>query len=691
LQNEHPLHLLIVDESLNDAETLISDLRNTGYALRGQHAESLEGAITIMESKAVDLFICSALVKQLSIQQAAEAIRRLNKDITLLALADKHDAELRRKVMRDGAHDLISKDDREHLKLVVKREVVNIQQRREARRADKALHEINKRCHTLLESSRDAITYITGGMHIYANPVYLEQFGFVDLDDISGTTFMDLVAKKDHPQFKDLLRRLDHHDQKPESIELTLTAHSNEFPALLDFSPASYDGEPCTQVVIRRQNNNDELEQKLVNLRQRDVLTGLFNRQYFMELLAETCTGDGTGAVLYVDLEGFGRIRERVGIAAADLILNEFTSLLKNKLDTGWKAARFDDHSFAVLMGGKSSKDALQIAEVIRRGVEEHIAEVENQTVSMTTSIGISVIGNDGSSAQTIIEQALEARQQAVLAGGNRVMLYQGAEQKNAAQSKAADEQWGQRIMESFANNRFFMVYLPIANLHGDGGERYEALLRMTTNAGEPISPGSFLPAAERQGLMRDIDRWVVREVIRGLATRRQNGNNTVCFIKLSESSLLDESILPWLSNQLAEAKLPADQLVFELTENMLITHVKEAKNITKGLKQLRCGVLVDQFGSGLNSFQLLKNIPADYLKVDAAITAGLPRNPDNQAALKNIVTSAHQLGKLVLVGNVEDAPSLAILWQYGVNLIQGFFLQEPTPEMGYDFSEMVM
>jgi EAL domain-containing protein (putative c-di-GMP-specific phosphodiesterase class I) len=201
--------------------------------------------------------------------------------------------------------------------------------------------------------------------------------------------------------------------------------------------------------------------------------------------------------------------------------------------------------------------------------------------------------------------------------------------------------------------------------------------------------PQDFLPAAERIGMSIAIDRWVLYRTIQELGERLKLGKKTRFFIKLSASSLKDDTLIDWLSYQIKDKGIPANSLNFEVKETVAVTNLKNAKTLSHKLKTLNCGFILDDFGTGTNPFQLLEHIHADYVRLEGSFMDNLAENPQNQESIKNLAEQAAELGKLTLAQHVPDATSLSLLWGMGVNFIQGYFLQEPLPEMEYDFTEM--
>jgi len=216
-----------------------------------------------------------------------------------------------------------------------------------------------------------------------------------------------------------------------------------------------------------------------------------------------------------------------------------------------------------------------------------------------------------------------------------------------------------------------------IMSLQDAEGDHFEILLRMNGPNGE-VAPGYFLPVAERNGLMPGIDRWVIGQVIGMLARHGGHGAPPRIFVKIEAQSIIDPTLVPWLKEQLASHDIPAGSLILEAPESRVLTNLKPVQSLVGQLKPLGVKFALEQFGSGLNSFQLLKHVDADYLKIDRNFMAELPQHEDNRARIAEICGKARELGKLTVAEWVEDAASTSILFTCGVDFVQGNFLREP-------------
>jgi diguanylate cyclase (GGDEF)-like protein/PAS domain S-box-containing protein len=690
VNRDETLRLLIIDESSNAAEALSASLRNSGFAVRFTLAEDDEDLEAALKKQTVDMVLCAASLELISVARAAEVIAESDHDLPLLAVTHLHNTEALIKALNDGARDLIDLNQDAHLPLVVEREYDNMMLRRELASVRKGYAESEKRCRSLIDTSRDAITYVHEGMHIYANSVYLSMFGFEDREEIEGTPIMDMVAPEDHAKLKEFLRSYSKKNDDEASLEVRgLRPDGSHFNALMEFSPASIDGERCTQIIIRDQSSSKELEKKLKHLSKQDLLTGLYNRQYFIGELDERISAiDSTRqplSVLYILLDNFKSIKDTVGIAGSDLVLGDIANLVRDRLGENDIAARFTDNAFTVMTCDHHA--GVEIAGNIRKAVEDHIADVGGQSVTTTCSIGISHASDSGTNAHDVLTQADLACDIARTSGGNKVHVHDPVADAAADQDKEA--KWTEMIRYALDNDRFHLVYQPIVSLQGSPGEKYEVLLRMVDNDNNEILPDQFIGIAEQRNLINAIDRWVISEAIRVLAEHRRNhGRSAVFFVKVSGPSLADQTLLPWVSERLKAARLTGDSLIFEISEESAVTYLKDAKAFAASIKELRCGIAIEHFGIRDNPFHIFKHISADYIKIDGSLMHKLAGNAEHQELIKTIAETANGMNIVSIAAFVEDANSLSVLWQSGVKFIQGNFLQQPMETLAYEFAE---
>jgi len=686
-KQDNVVKLLLVEDSVDEAEQLISMLRNGGIAVRPTRAGTAEELAAQLDTQTPDVILASLDSKGIKLSDVAALASRGGKDIALIAVTGHVSENVIVSAFADGARALALRTRAEHVQSIVRREFESLNMRRSVRRLEFSLRETERRCNALLDSSRDPIAYVHEGMHVRANKAYLEVLGFEEFEDIEGMSILDMIAPDDADDFKSLLKKLSKGEKPPQKLNLKAQrSDGSTFDAIMEFAEASYEGEPCQQISFRQQTMSVEMAKELDVLRSKDLVTDLYNRQYCLAELDRAIGEAGKGrkdqALILLEPDNFKTLLDTVGLGNADLLLGDMANLMRRHIEESDIAGRFGEHTFGVLVGGRNADGMRQLGEELRKAFEERIFEVGKQSVNSNVSIGGTLIGEKNANAQAVLTQASNALRAAQTEGGNRVNIFDPAAKDKADEEK--NRHWLTLVKDALANNGFVLFYQPIISLHGAEGEFYEILLRMQGPKGE-IGPNFFMPIAEQNGLMPGIDRWVISSAIKALAEREKAGHKTTFFVKLTPQSLDDQTLLPWIAQQLKNARLRGDALVFEMPESKVVTSLKPARAFVNGLKQLHCGFALEQFGSGLNSFQLLKHVDATYLKLDRSFMAELPKHKENQEKIKELCDQAHHAGKLTVAEFVEDAASMSILFSCGVNFVQGNFLQEPEKIMAYE------
>jgi len=689
------INLIVIDDSFDSEEKIVSKLRTTGYTARSTRVEDDEDLQEALETQTPDLIIYFEGMELISLKQTIECLgKNKNTENTRVILVNKEKQPDVVAAMRVGAVDATGFDNIDHLLLIIAREYHSLVNSRQITKLKKAFQESERRCTSLLDSSRDAIAYIHEGMHVYSNRSYLDMFGIQESDDLEGMPVLDMVATEGRDEFKEFLRNYTKSKATVEKIDTTLHKPDGEdFSGEMEFSPAQIEGEPCIQIIIRKEDvNSEELERQLKALSQKDQLTGLYNRQYCiakLESIIERCEQEEyTAALMEIHIDNFDGIKNSVGVVESDQYIVEAANALTAVIGDEDILSRYTHDSFSVIAIGYTKNNIENYAARLQKAIAELETDIKGSQINTTCSIGIALIDRDSPEYNDILARSEKAVATATSKGANQIHVY--TPEKGELTRHEVDARFKEQLTDALKHDKFILYYQPIVSLHGDTDERYEVFVRLITDdSDELVMPQDFLPAAERIGMAIAIDRWVLYRTIQEFAKRQQAGKSTRFFIKLSASSLKDDTLIDWLSYQIKEKKIPPYTLNFEVKETVAVTNLKNAKNLSHKLKTLQCGFVLDDFGTGTNPFQLLDHLHADYVRMESSFMDNLGDNPQNQESIKNIAEQATELGKLTIAQHVPDAASLSLLWGMGVNFIQGYFLQEPLPTMEYDFTEM--
>ncbi|WP_448228799.1 EAL domain-containing protein [Pseudoxanthomonas mexicana] len=683
------LRLTLVDDSAEDAEAIVSTLRNGGIAVRPLRPLDAGELGQMVASQPMDLLLASRTAKGIPLATVLAQVDGSGKDIPVIVLAD---AITEADLLADqaaGARAVALRGRPDHVLTVLRREWADLDARRSQRRLEGQMRETERRCDALISSSRDPIAYIHEGMHIRANDAYLEMFGFESFEDVEGLSLLDLVGPQYVSDFKALLKKLSKGEPPPPRFELEARSlDGDSFPATLEFATATYEGEPCVQVVFRRREEFDpELAREVEDLRQRDMVTGLLNRPTFLRELetavAAVARGEDQYGLLLVEPDHYQRLLADIGIDSADDLAAALAARLSEKLDDSCIAARFGERTFAVLLRGNHAHTAA-LAEKLRAAYASHVFNVGERSASVTASLGGVQIGEKIASVGPVLTRATDCLQAATNLGGNRFEIFDPGAVDRAEEERV--QNWIQRLREALQDDSFRLHYQPVVSLQAEPGEVYEALLRLESN-GEIVQPQSFIGIAEDNGLLDAIDRWVVNRAIEVLAERKRNGHDTRMVVKVSPASFADNRLLDLIARQLAAHDVPGDRLWLQTQEAKVFTHLRQAQAFQTAAAKLGCHVGLEHFGAGLDSFQLLSHFQPTFLKIDRVFSEDLGRNAEHQQKIREIAERAQALGIVTVAEHVQDAATMAFLFTANVDYVEGNFLAAPGPLMNYDFS----
>jgi len=690
LGNESTLRLLIVDDSVENAEAVVSTLRNSGLAVRPLRPRDADELDEMIGTQAIDLVLAAYAAEGIPLADVVARVRASGKDLPVVALLDGMDEATLIATLEADARVVALRGNPEHLLATLRGEWNNLDTRRALRRMEAQLRETERRCETLIASSRDPIAYLHEGMHVRANEAYLEMFGFDSFEDIEGLSLLDLVTSAHVGQLKDLLKSLGRGAPPPPAQTVDASSiDGTVIPATLEFAAAVYEGEPCVQVVFRRvvEEIDPGLSREVEDLRQRDLVTGLLNRPTFQRALedavAEAARGKAQYGVLQLEADHHQRLLQEIGLDAADQLAGAIAARLATVLPEDAMAARFGEHSFAVLRRGPYA-ETMALAERLRQAFAAELLNIGEMAAAVGVSIGGVQVGERIASVGQVLARADASLRTAVELGGNQVQVFDPAATDRAEEERV--QHWLGRIRDALAGEGFSLLFQPAISLQGEEGAQYEALLRLDNN-GELTAPASFLGIAEEHGLMADIDRWVVAHAIDRIAEARRNGRQPRVMVKINPESLQDERLLHLVARKLAEHDVPGELLWLQMPEARVSTQLRAVDEFAISAGRLGCRVGLEQFGTGVDSFRLLSHFHPAFVRIDRSLTRDLASQPDLQKKLAEITARAHGEGIVSLAGFVEDAQALNALFGAGVDYVQGHFIAMPSTEMDFDFS----
>lgn len=660
------IRLLAVTPTDNDAERLVALFRGAGRVARVQRVDCAEDLVKALQ-KDCDLLVIEDGCPDLDIPHSLAHVVEHDPELPVLILQAGADVPT---LSNAGAAAVFEPDDDARFLATALRELRHREVYRELGDLRRQLHEAESRNELLLAEAKDAIAYVTDGMVIHANTVFARRFGCDNPADMDCVPIVDLIAPADHDKIKALFKRAGA-GEALESPACGQTLEGETFDITLQLSPAVYDDEACTQLVIR---DGAAGEASGAGAAQAGQLEANLN--------ALAATGGGLG---YALIDRHSELRERLGLAGSRILREQLAAWLQQCLEGHGHAHACGDDGFALTLPDLTAGDALPLMEDLCRRTGEHIIEAQGQSLQCTLSVGITSVGAGSDTPGEALEQAFLAAAQAQKDGGSQARRPDISRPDGSMPTELDAEQ---ALEEALEAERFVLLFQPMVSLRGASGEHYEVLLRMRDDNGDEIVPDNFLEALANSNARTRLDRWLIMEATKRLAERRADGSDVRLIINLTGQALQDETLPPWLGVVIKAAGVPAQALVWQLTEADVCHNLKQARELSERLRELGCQVSVGRFGRSPDPVKMLRHVGADLVQIDGAFTLEL-QNKGDPALLTALVSGVRDLSVRVAIPCVENASVLAILWQMGIDYIQGHYLQAPAHNMDYEFSDI--
>lgn len=565
--------------------------------------------------------------------------------------------------------------------------ITQVQDMRRRERYEEALRTEQELGSRMLAAIADGVLRLDDGERINAcNEAAARLLGYDTGDALIGAVFADVVQLHTedgipvrHPPQRGLARpclaQLRNHRGEQVAVEVT-------FAPVRDDERGATFGTIC---VLRDISHTRRLSEQLIYQASHDPLTDLPNRREFEAELAHWIVtsqmGDGTHALLYLDLDHFRLINETAGHYAGDRLVCELAPRLRAALPTDAVLARIGGDEFAALLPRATIADARGVAESLLHSIETFRFEHERRVYKVSASIGICTLDADTPDAGTALAEADTACYIAKRQGGHRIQIY--SHREDLVRQASVDIDWASRIEQALENGGVELHGQRIVSLRDGEQTSFEVLLRVRDQNGELQRPSAFLQAADRYDLIGRIDRWVVEETLRQLsACMKRQGRLPLdsVSINLTGSSVSDPAFGEFLLNALARHAVSPRALRFEITEGTALRGFAAARRLLARLREIGCRVLLDDFGSGFTSFDYLRQMPVDGLKIDRSYTQCLGDDPLNQTIVESICRISDVLDLEVIAEGVEDEGTLQALQRLGVDAVQGHLFHRTTP-----------
>lgn len=676
MTEQNAVPLIVLSASRDPVETINSILRRGGHAVHCTWIPSLRDLADALTQLNPELVV--QVDGGLDELASAVVVRdQIAPTVPMIVVAETVDEPRIAEAIQLGARDVVSLTHPARLQAVMARELRAFRLERALGNTLRSASDAKRQLETVLKRSNDAILQAQEGIVVDANAAWLELFGIPDVGSVAGQPVMDLFDESSQPALKGALAACIQGRWHDHTLAVTaLLADGTTLPIEVVLALGEHEEEPCVRLVVPARPKDDRsLEVNLQDAVRRDVSTGLLHRRALLETLSERIATPLTSGVRYlaaIKPDAFASIEKDVGALASEEFLVEFANLVKGHVNPKDIAGRLGGVSVLVLLERGNEHDVEAWSEQLVQKAARHVVKIKDKALSVTCTAGLTVVPTADANLDAVIADAVEACRKGRHRGGNQVFSSDDAD--TDARVKSYDAVWVKHIKAALMENRFRLVQQPVASLQGDDSGMFDVLVRMIDAQGKEVLPAEFFAAAERNDLLKNIDRWVVGASL-AFAAQRKPG---CLFVRLSKETVKDPSFLDWLDNQVRATRAEPARLAFQVPEGVAASHITQTQGLASALRSRGFRFALDNFGSGRDPHGLLTSVQLDFIKIDGALVQSLTTDPEIQAKVRTLVEAARHKEVQTIAERVENANTMAVLWQLGVQYIQGYFVNAP-------------
>jgi len=669
--------MIVMTRSQDHVEAINSALRKAGHPVHCTwlpDAGDLGDALTQINPEMLIAFIDDLGVDLASIMKVKQ---QSAPEIPVLIVRDRVDEAAIADAMREGAQDVVTLANRSRLQSVATRELRTHRLERVLSATLSSAREYREQLQHFLEGSADAITHVQEGIIVDANRAWLELFGYSGDDALTGTPLMDLFEQETHPALKGALVACLQGKWAGHTLKVqALLSDGSSLALELSLTKADYEDEPAIRIEISARHKKDHnLEVQLADAVKNDASTRFLQQRYLVAAIRERCAVGKKGGVrqfAHIKPDRFIDIQNSIGVLSSEDFMGQLAELLRVQLTPTDLCGRFGGNGFLIMLERGTARDVETWADNVAKRVNEHVFAIDDKTLSATVTVGLGLLPAVNPDVGSAITDAISATRRGRELGGNQVYAVDKSDTDTRVQ--AYDKIWVKHIKSALMENRFRLVQQPIASLLGEDKGMFDVLVRMLDEQGTEVLPAEFIAAAERNDMMKNIDRWVIGASMSFAANRKAS----CIFVRVSKDTVLDKSLLGWLDTQLKSLKIEAKRICIQVTEDLANQYIRQTKELAESLRKLGLRFALEHFGTGRDPLKLLADIDMNFIKIDGSLMQGLSTNQIQQQRVKGLVEAAKRRGIETVAERVEDANTMAVLWQLGIEFIQGYFVNAP-------------
>lgn len=678
MSDKNTMSIAVLSRSQDDVEHVNATLRSAGYAAHCSWIADPQQFDAALGEESFELIIQFAEHYSDNIRQVVKHKDTFSPELPVIAVQDAVDEAAIQAAMKAGARDLVSAELQSRWLAVVERELRAVRLERALNVTVTAANEYKRQLNNYMQRSENPIAYAQDGIVTSANSAWLETFAAASEDQIVGLPLMDSFEKESHAAIKGaLVATVKGKWQAGEKLHARALSIGDESPKLeLCFELVEFEDGPHVQIEIAPPAVVIEEPTKLVHDQlQRDPTTLLYHRAQFLDRLKkrlEKKPSSGIHALACIRPDHFATVQRDIGIINSEEVLAQLAEYLRVRLHPRDFAGRFEGTAIMVLLERGNENDAEAWGQQLVDQIHDAEFQIGDRKISITCSVGVCAVSGVFATLEELVAATMEAHRVSRKHGGNMVYLAESDDEDSRL--RRFDAIWVKHIRSALMEDRFRLAQLPIAGLRSEAHGMYDMLVRMLDEQGQSVLPSEFLPAAERNNLMKTVDRWIITAAM-DFCCDEQAG---LVFVRLSRQSLQDSSLVNWVAKELEKHQMPARKLCVQVVERDAAKHIKNTRVLADGFRKLGVAFAIAHYGVDQTRNQILDILKPDYVKIDGELMHSLVADTEMQANVRALAEACEQRNILTIAERVENANEMAVLFQLGVHFMQGHYVHEP-------------
>jgi diguanylate cyclase (GGDEF)-like protein len=678
LSGQHSVSIAVLSKNQDDVELINAALREAGHAAHCHWIANPKSLADTLAAESVELLILNCDAYGDSIRQVVKQKDRYNPEVPVIAMRQNGAEADIESAMRAGACDLVSTGLKSRLQSVVSRELRALRVERALNSTLQSATEYKKQLKDHMAASASSYALVQEGIFTDVNDVWLQTFKVASRDELIGMPVMDNFEPESRAALKGaLVATIAGKWQKNEKLVVKAHIDSGEAEELhLEFRRIDLDDGPSVQVRIAPQLKIAEEPTKLVHdALKRDPTMLFFHRAQFLERVTKRLKRkprSGTHCLVYIRPDNFGEICDKVGIIKSEEILAQFAEFVRKRLHPRDVAGRFEGTTIMALLERGSARDAQVWGEQLIRQLAKTTFEVGEISTNMTCTVGSCGTSEAFGNLEEFVAATRRAYDMGKQAGGNTSFLDESADEDT--KQREFDAIWVKHLKSALMEDRFRLAQLPIAGLRSDSIHMFDLLVRMIDEQGNSVLPSEFIPAARRNNMMKNIDRWMLTAAVN--FCKKSDADRV--FVRMSQQSITDATTAAWMQQKLDEDGFDCSRIVVQVPERDAAKHIKQTKAMVAHVRKLGIGFALEHYGIDRERFQILDLLKPDYIKIDGELMHTLMTDNAMQASVSAIVKGAQDRGIKTIAERVENANAMAVLFQLGLDFMQGHYVHEP-------------